>query len=713
MHTRPGHSRPLGAHWDGEGVNFALFSAHATRVELCLFDEGGNETDRFELPERTGDVWHGKLPGLAPGQLYGYRVDGPWAPNRGHRFNSRKLLIDPYARALHGSIRWNVALFGHDTQDPEEPSRLDSAPFMPRCVVVEPEYDWRGDQPPSIAWSRTLIYECHVKGTTIKHPEVAEDARGRYAGLVSPAVINHLKELGVTAVELMPVHHAGIEEHLARSGLTNYWGYATIGFFAPDTRFATGNQPGGVVAEFRDMVRAFHDAGIEVILDVVYNHTPEGGPMGPTFSFRGIDNASYYRLNPADAGRYLDFSGTGHTINTQHPRIRQLVVDSLRYWAQEMHVDGFRFDLAPAIARPHYEFDPAARIFELIEQDPVLSGKKLIAEPWDLGPDGYRLSGFPLGWSEWNDRYRDVIRRYWRGDTGQVGEFASRIAGSSDIFGASRGPTASVNYVCSHDGFTLRDLVSYSRKHNDANGESGRDGPNEESHNWGTEGPSRDRRIVRTRERMRRNFVATLALSNGIPMWLGGDEVGRTQNGNNNPYCQDNETSWTDWELGPADKEFLDFVKRCFELRRGNAVFRRRQHLDDADSLTVRWLRPDGEDMLPTDWNNPQIRSLAAHLDARSVLATDEEGEPQTAHTVFLMFNGEARNRTFKVFNHGPGFCWTEVLNTACPHDPRAVREPEVRLAPHSLVLLQLEEIPCPPPTPPTNRSRSSERQRS
>ncbi len=694
MRVLPGHSHTLGANWDGEAVNFALFSANATRVELCVFEgpQGEIETARFELPERTGDVWHGRVLGIEPGQRYGYRVDGPWAPDKGHRFNANKLLIDPYARALCGSIRWDDALLGHDTGDCETPSELDSAPFMPRCVVVDPDYDWRNDRAPRTPWSKTLIYECHVKGTTINHPEVEASARGCYTGLSSPPMIAHLKDLGVTVVELLPVYQAGVEEHLARRGFSNYWGYAPIGFFAPDSRFAAGGEPAAAVTEFRDMVRAFHEAGIEVILDVVFNHTPEGGPTGPTLSLRGIDNASYYRLNPADAGRYLDFTGTGQTLNTNHPRVRQMVVDSLRYWAQEMHVDGFRFDLAPAVARDHHEFDPFDRFFEIVQQDPVLAGVKLIAEPWDLGPDGYRLGGFPLGWSEWNDRFRDVARRYWRGDGGQLGELASRISGSSDLFPDGRGPLASINYICSHDGFTLRDLVSYSRKHNEANGESGRDGPHDESQNWGTEGPSRNRRVVRMRERTRRNFVATLALANGVPMWLGGDEIGRTQRGNNNAYCQDNDISWTDWRLDSGDKEFLEFVKRCFAVRRSNAVFRRRHHLDGAASAAVHWTLPDGSQMLATDWTNPDVRALVLHVDRVSVLPTDEAGQLQEARTVALLRNGDSRSRTFKVKSPDAGGQWSEVLNTAGPHDAHCIDAEQVRLAPHSLVLLELEE---------------------
>ncbi len=692
MQILPGISQALGAHWDGEGVDFALFSANATSVELCLFEgpEGEQETHRLELPGRTGDVWHGRIPGLQPGQLYGYRVDGRWAPGEGHRFNNHKLLIDPYARALHGPMVFDEALFGHDPADPGRPSPKDSAPFVPRCVVVDPDYDWGKDTRPDTPWSRTVLYECHVKGTTARHPDLPERERGSFAGLSSPRMIEHLVELGVTAVELLPVHHAGVEEHLARRDLTNYWGYATIGFFAPDTRFARSASPAGAIGEFRQMVRALHEAGIEVILDVVYNHTPEGGPDGPTFSLRGIDNPSYYRTRDGDPGYYDDVTGTGHTLNAGHPRVRQMIVDSLRYWAEEMHVDGFRFDLATALARENGAFDPSARLFEIIQQDPVLSKVKLIAEPWDLGADGYRLGGFPLGWSEWNDRYRDVTRRFWRGDEGQRGALASCLMGSSDLFPGDRGSIASINYVCSHDGFTLEDLVSYSRKHNEANGERGRDGPHDESHNWGVEGPSHSRRVIKMRDRTRRNLVATLALSGGVPMWLGGDEIGRTQRGNNNAYCQDNEISWFDWALDPDDEDFLHFARHCFAVRAANAVYRRHRHLAPEESRCVRWSRPDGAPMHPADWSEPEDRGLALLLDASSVDPFDERGLPQERRTAMLFLNGEPRTRSFKLPQAAIPQHWTEVINTACPHAPREVRGDHVRLAPHSLVALEL-----------------------
>ncbi len=693
MQVLPGTPERLGAHWDEEGVDFALFSAHATRVELCLFEgaQGEVEVRRLDLPERSGDVFHGRVPGLAPGQLYGYRVHGPWAPDEGHRFNPSKLLIDPYARALHGTPRWSDALLGHASSDPESPSLVDSAPWVPRSVIVDPRYDWGGDHPLRTPWSRSLIYECHVKGATALHPDVPVGVRGSFAGLASPPLIAHLASLGVTAVELLPVHQSASEQHLMERGFRNYWGYATLGFFAPDLRFSSSSEKAAAVAEFRAMVRAFHQAGIEVILDVVYNHSPEGGPLGPTLSLRGIDNASYYRLADEDPGRYSDFTGTGNTLNASHPRVRQLILDSLRYWVEEMHVDGFRFDLATAVARDPVAFAGRGRLFETIRQDPLLSRVKLIAEPWDLGPEGYRLGGFPLGWSEWNDRFRDVSRRFWRGDGGQLGEFASRLSGSSDLFRGDRGPVASINYVCSHDGFTLRDLVSYSHKHNEANGESGRDGPHDESHNWGVEGPSSSRRVLKARERARRNLTATLALASGVPMWLAGDELGRSQGGNNNAYCQDNEISWVDWRLGEGDADFLAFVRTCFALRRENAVFRRRHHLDGAGSRQARWLRQDGSPLRPDDWSRAEARSLALRLDASSAEPADERGEAQQARTVLLLLNGEARTRSFRLIEPGSGHFWRELLNTACRSGQGRVRGDHVRLAAHSLVLMQLE----------------------
>jgi glycogen operon protein len=690
-----GEPRPLGASWDGEAVNFAIYSAHATRVELCLFDGPGapRERTRVTLPERSGDVWHARLPGLRPGQLYGYRVHGPWAPHEGHRFNPHKLLVDPYATALCGELRWDAALYGHDPDDPSRPSAADSAPWVPRGVVVDLAARPAAARRPAVPWSRTLVYECHVKGATRLHPEVAAAQRGRFLGLASPAFVEHLRALGVTAVELLPVAHASQDDHLARLGLPNYWGYGTLGFFAPDARFASDGR-GEQVAEFRRMVDALHDAGIEVILDVVFNHTPEGGAEGPTLSLRGIDNATYYRLRPGERARYVDTTGCGNTLDVAHPQVRQLVLDCLRHWAGTFGVDGFRFDLATALGRDPVDFDAGCRFFELVRQDPLLSRCKLVAEPWDVGPEGYRLGAFPFGWSEWNDRYRDAVRRFWRGDAGQLGELARRLAGSSDLFAWNRrGCTASINHVCAHDGFTLEDLVCYAHKHNEANREGGRDGHHDVSHNWGVEGPSHDRRILGRRERVKRSLIATLALSQGVPMWLAGDEIGRSQRGNNNAYCHDDETSWLDWRLDESRLRLLAFARRAFALRRGNAVFRRRRHFDGGAEDRVAWLAPDGAPMRPEDWNDPGRRALALHLDASAAEPTDEAGRPQAARSALVLMNADAHVHRFALPEPGAGFAWREVLDTSNDAAAPRVRSGALSVAPHALVLLEREEV--------------------
>jgi glycogen operon protein len=692
----PGTPEPQGATWDGEAVNFALFSAHATRVELCLFDapDAPRESARVELPERSGDVWHVRLPGVRAGQLYGYRVHGPWAPHAGHRFNPRKLLVDPYARALCGELRWSPALYGHDPDDPARANDADSAPWMPRSVVVTSPSRSNAPPRPAHPWSRTLVYECHVKGATRRHPAVPPDSRGRFLGLATPAVIAHLRSLGVTAVELLPVAQAAQDDHLARLSLPNYWGYSTLGFFAPDARFASGDR-GEQVAEFRCMVDAFHEAGIEVILDVVFNHTPEGGAEGPTLSLRGVDNASYYRLHAGERGRYTDYTGCGNTLDSAHPQVRRLMLDCLRHWAGEMGVDGFRFDLATVLGRDPTHFDEGARFFELVRQDPTLSRCKLVAEPWDLGPEGYRLGAFPRGWSEWNDRFRDAARRYWRGDASQLGELAHRLSGSSDLFAWRRREcTASVNFLCAHDGFTLQDLVSYAHRHNEANREGGRDGHHDESHNWGVEGPSHDQRVVRRRERVKRSLIATLAFSQGVPMWLGGDELGRTQNGNNNAYCQDDETSWFDWDLDEDRRELLSWVRRAFALRAGNAVFRRRRHFDGDAADRVAWLRTDGAPMQPADWNDPERRSLALHLDASVAPETDEAGCPQAARSALLLLNADVHAHRFALPDPGPRAGWREVLNSADAGAAPTSRADHVTVAPHAVVLLEREPAP-------------------
>ncbi|MGH2635920.1 MAG: glycogen debranching protein GlgX, partial [Actinomycetota bacterium] len=585
MRVWPGNPHPLGATWDGEGVNFALFSEHATGVELCLFEgsSNGHESARIPVGERTDLVWHAYLPDVRPGARYGYRVHGPYAPAEGHRFNPNKLLLDPYGKAFTGTIEWSDALYGYAIGHADEDlsfDERDTAANLPKAVVVDTAFTWGGDRPPRTPWNRSVIYECHVKGMTRCHPGVPPELRGTYLGMASDPILDHLLSLGVTAVELLPVHQYVDERDLVERGLRNYWGYNSIGFFAPHVAYATG-WGGQQVDEFKSMVKALHKAGIEVILDVVYNHTGEGNQLGPTLSLRGIDNASYYRLRPDDRRAYMDFTGTGNSLNMLHPRTMQLIMDSLRYWINDMHVDGFRFDLAPVLARELYEVNRLGLFFDIIQQDPVISQAKLIAEPWDLGEGGYQVGNFPTGWAEWNGRYRDCVRRFWRGDPGQVPELASRLSGSSDLYEASgRRTYASINFVTAHDGFTLHDLVSYERKHNEANGHDNRDGTDENwGRNWGAEGPTESARITAMRERMKRNFLATLALSQGVAMILGGDEMGRTQGGNNNAYCQDNEVSWVDWDLSPADRDLLDFTREVLEIVRSNAVLRRRTFL--------------------------------------------------------------------------------------------------------------------------------------
>jgi glycogen operon protein len=583
----PGQPYPRGATWDGEGVNFSVFSANADKVELCIFDSSGrHEVQRILLRERTDEIWHSYLPEARPGLLYGYRVYGPYDPGRGHRFNPNKLLIEPYAKHLQGTVVWSDAHFGYRVGNSKADlsfDKRDSAPGTPKSRVIDPAFTWGDDRPPRVPWHDTVIYEAHVRGMTMRHPQVPPQLRGTYAGMATAPVIEHLQRLGITTLELMPIHAFFDDRHLLQKGLRNYWGYNTVGFFAPEMRFsATGR-----VSEFKTMVKSLHSAGIEVILDVVYNHTAEGNQMGPTLSFRGIDNAAYYRLVPEDPRYYMDFTGTGNTLNLQHPRVLQLIMDSLRYWVLEMHVDGFRFDLASALARELFDVDRLGSFFDTIGQDPVLSQVKLIAEPWDIGSGGYQVGNFPPGWNEWNDKYRDTMRAYWKGDGGLIGDFARRFTGSSDLYEASgRKPHASINFVTAHDGFTLQDLVSYNEKHNEANGEDSRDGSNDNrSWNCGVEGPAADPLIRKLRTQQRRNLMATLLLSQGVPMMLAGDELGRTQNGNNNAYCQDTETSWLDWNLDEEQSEFLGFVAHMIDLRRRHAVFSRRRSCGPMPSM--------------------------------------------------------------------------------------------------------------------------------
>jgi len=701
MRVWPGTPFRLGANWDGEGVNFALFSAHAERVELCLFDSAEHEVEssRVVLRDRTGDVWHAYLPDVRPGQLYGYRVHGPYEPSRGHRFNPNKLLLDPYARAVNGRVRWDDAVFGYRIGDPAADlsfSEVDSAPQVPKCVVVDTAFSWGDDQPPRTPWSRSVIYECHVKGMTARHPHVPEHLRGTYLGLATDPILDHLLGLGVTAVDLLPIHHMAVDRHLLERGLTNYWGYNSICFFAPDCRYSTASD-GHQVTEFKSMVKAFHRVGIEVILDVVYNHTGEGNALGPTLCFRGIDNAAYYRIQPAHPRYYTDYTGCGNTVNTFHPRVLQLVLDSLRYWVEEMHVDGFRFDLAVTLGRRMDEFDGFGRFFATVQQDPVLSRVKLIAEPWDLGPDGYRLGGFPAPWAEWNGRYRDCVRRFWRGDHGQVPELASRLSGSSDLFAPSgRGPHASINFVACHDGYTLHDLVSYEQKHNLANHEGNADGHDDNlSCNWGAEGPTESAAVNQLRVRMKKNFLATLAFSQGVPMIAHGDEIGRTQNGNNNAYCQDNEITWVDWSLSEHERELLAFAGQVIELRQSNPVFRRRYFfagdpVNEQGPKDVTWLRPDGGEMTHDEWTAPDqhVVGVLIHGDASDEI--DERGRLNRGATLLLLMNGGRRSRRFAIPVLSEAGRWIERVNTAKP--PRGVlKERALNLTAHSLVLLCYE----------------------
>ncbi|MFF4990148.1 glycogen debranching protein GlgX [Streptosporangium saharense] len=666
----PGEPYPLGGTWDGAGTGFSLFSEIAERVELCLFDDHGRE-ERVDLPEVEGFVWHGYFPGVTPGQRYGYRVHGPYDPSRGHRCNPAKLLLDPYAKAVEGELRWNESLFSYPFTDPASRNDDDSAPFMPKNVVVNPFFDWGNDRPPRTPYHQTVIYEAHVRGLTMRHPAVPPEQRGTYAGLAHPAVIDHLLTLGVTAVELMPVHQFVPEHAMVARGLTNYWGYNTIAYLAPHADYSSSGQRGQQVQEFKAMVRALHDAGIEVILDVVYNHTAEGDHMGPTLGFRGIDNAAYYRLHDGDRRYYLDYTGCGNSLNVRSPHALQLIMDSLRYWVLEMHVDGFRFDLASALARELHDVDRLSAFFDLIQQDPVISQAKLIAEPWDVGPGGYQVGNFPPLWTEWNGKYRDSVRDFWRGNGSALPELASRLTGSADLYATSgRRPVASINFVTCHDGFPLTDLVSYDRKHNEANGEENRDGTDDNrSWNCGAEGPTDDPEITALRHRQRRNLLTTLFVSQGVPMLLAGDEFGRTQGGNNNAYCQDNEISWIDWSPAGTDKELLDFVRSLSELRREHPVFRRRRffHGRRAEDGTrdIVWFTPSGEEMSAADWHTGYAKSLTVFLNGSAITEPGPRGETIVDDSFLLLINGHHEDLTFTLPDGRYGAHWQPVLNTA------------------------------------------------
>ncbi|MEP6598015.1 MAG: glycogen debranching protein GlgX [Actinomycetota bacterium] len=671
MQIWPGTAYPLGATYDGSGTNFALFSEVAVMVELCLFDAEGTET-KIVLPEMDGYVWHAFLPGVEPGQRYGYRVHGPHDPEQGHRCNPAKLLLDPYAKAIDGTFAWNQALFGYTFGNPQGRNDDDSAPHMPKSVVINPFFDWGTDRPPKRQYAESVIYEAHVKGLTNQHPEIPEEIRGTYAGISHPVLVDHLRALGVTAIELMPVHHFANDATLIEKGLSNYWGYNTIGFFAPDSKYSSSATPGGQVQEFKAMVRALHDADIEVILDVVYNHTAEGNHLGPTVCFRGIDNAAYYRLVDDDKRYYMDYTGTGNTLNVRNPHSLQLLMDSLRYWVLEMHVDGFRFDLAAALAREFYDVDRLSSFFELVQQDPTVSQVKLIAEPWDVGPGGYQVGNFPPQWTEWNGKYRDTVRDFWRGEPATLGEFASRITGSSDLYEHSaRRPVASINFVTAHDGFTLRDLVSYNDKHNEANGEGNRDG---ESHNrsWncGVEGDTDDPGVLELRARQQRNFIATLLLSQGVPMIGHGDELGRTQHGNNNAFCQDDEISWVDWTK--IDVDLLAFTRQVAALRHAHPVFRRRRFFQGRPVgrrgkqglPDIAWLQPDGTEMSEEDWGSGFGRAVAMFLNGDRISDRDSRGDRVVDDSFILCFSAHDSELDFVLPDAGYGAAWEIVVDT-------------------------------------------------
>ena len=671
--VQPGSPFPLGATWDGRGVNFALYAENATGVELCLFDskEQQNESERIKVDERTHHVWHIYIPGLKPGQLYGYRVYGRYEPEHGHRFNPNKFLIDPYAKAISDTVHWHDSLFGYEVGHPDADlsfSGQDSVPFMPRCVVIDPTFDWQEDKFPKIPYHKTIIYELHVKGFTKLHPHIPENIRGTYSSLAHPAVINYLRELGITAVELMPIHYFISDRQLEERGKTNYWGYNTIGFFAPDVRYSSNGHLGEQVFEFKNMVKELHKAGIEVFLDVVYNHTGEGNHLGPTLSFRGVDNASYYRLTH-DKRYYMDYTGTGNTLSANLPNVLRLIMDSLRYWILEMHVDGFRFDLASTLARELHEVDRLGSFFDIIHQDPVISQVKLIAEPWDIGEGGYMVGNFPPGWAEWNGKYRDCMRDYWRGANSMLSEFAQRLTGSSDLYKNDyRHPTASVNFITAHDGFTLNDLVSYNEKHNEANDENNNDGENHNrSWNCGAEGPTDDPAILALRNRQKRNFLTTLFLSQGVPMLLAGDEMGRTQNGNNNPYCQDNEISWINWQ--DADIELLEFTKKLIRGYKDHNVFSRRdwfkgQPIKGRGLTDIAWFSPDGKKMNEENWKQDFAKCLAVYLNGRGIHSLDYDGKPIVDDNFYLIFNAHSEPVEYKLPTRRYGAQWIKVIDT-------------------------------------------------
>jgi len=707
----PGKPYPQGATWDGTGVNFSVYSERAASVELCLFESvDSRSAETITLRESTGYVWHCYLPGVKLGQLYGYRMHGPYDPEKGDRFNPAKLLIDPYAHALAGHLNWDAPVFGYKIGDPGEDLSCDTnddAWGVPKCVVTTAHFDWENDRPPLTPLHDSVLYEMHVKGFTAAHPDIPEELRGTYAGLAHPVAIDYLKNLGITAVELMPVHEFVDDKHLLDRKLHNYWGYNSINFFAPEARYSAAGDHGEQIGEFKAMVRALHRAGIEVILDVVYNHTAEGNQMGPTLSFRGIDNATYYRLVNEKPRYYMDFTGTGNTLNVRHPQVLKLIMDSLRYWVQDMHVDGFRFDLAAALARELHAVDRLSAFFDIINQDPVISQVKLIAEPWDVGDGGYQVGKFPPLWAEWNGRYRDVVRRYWKGDDGQLAELGYRLTGSSDLYQRDgRHPTASINFITAHDGFTLNDLVSYDHKHNEANGEDNRDGSNDNhSYNYGAEGTTEDPQIAETRERQKRNFLSTLLFSQGVPMICGGDEIGRTQNGNNNAYAQDNPTSWFDWELDDRARSLVEFTRRLVEMRRSHPNLHRRKFFQDRpigpgtaqrkvnghEEQDIIWLRPDGGEMTNEEWNAGWVRCIGLMLNGRTLEDVNGVGEPIRDETFMILFNPHTEPIRF-FMPERPGVAWEMQIDTAFPEKTEhSVIAPGefYELVPRSTVLLR------------------------
>lgn len=695
-----GRPFPLGATWEGPQVNFALYSEHATGVELQLFDSIAAQQPVASLPftERTGHIWHMAVKDIKPGQLYAYRVDGPYEPNNGHRFNKHKLLIDPYAKAIAGDIRWDDAVFGYQVGHPDADlsfSESDSAAFIPKCVVIDQAYDWEGDTSPKIPFHETIIYETHVKGFTKRHAKIPENMRGTYAGLAHPEAIQYFKDLGVTTIELMPVHYFLTSRDLQDKQLSNYWGYNTIGYLCPDAKYAACGMQGDQVKEFKDMVKALHKAGLEVILDVVYNHTAEGNQLGPTLSFRGVDNTTYYRLTE-DKRYYMDYTGTGNTLNANLPNVLRLIMDSLRYWILEMHVDGFRFDLAATLARELHEVDRLSSFLDIIQQDPVISQVKLIAEPWDVGEGGYQVGNFPPGWSEWNGKYRDCMRDYWRGADSMLGEFAERFAGSPDLYmDDSRKPYASINFVTAHDGFTLHDLVSYNDKHNEQNGENNQDGDNNNrSWNCGAEGPTDNEEVNKLRQQQKRNLLTTLFLSQGVPMLVAGDEFGRTQQGNNNAYCQDNEISWIDWEH--TDPALLDFTRKLIALRKQHPVFCRRkwfqgQKLRGVEDIA--WFRPDGGEMQEENWNHDFAKSLGVYLNGKGLRWPDREGNRILDDSFYLLFNASHEAVEFTLPEQKYGDTWHEVLNTYTGNisdDENTLKAGDkIRLEARSVILLK------------------------